>query len=115
MLFNELRQKSQVTSPPLTYHLTSPGNKEWIEPRWPVPMPGDDMEMTPLAWWVLYALRTQQHGTPHIVTASEVLRAYRCAQRHSTDRDVTPRRLDLTFAELRNLGYVVDESEVRHG
>lgn len=113
MRFNALRQKSQVHTANPCYTLSPPGNNEWREPRWPVPMPGEDSPLSPLAWWLLYELRIRPHSPPDLVTQADVCKAQRGARRRIMhDPDVSPRRLTVAFDDLLAHGYVVAVVEV---
>ena len=121
----QLRKSADVPR----YRLTPPGNKEWREARWPVPMPGDDVPLTALAWCLLLAPRSPPRAHPELVTASELVAALDAVRRDGSpdqgheygyhrprEWGITRGRMQRALAELVRHGYVVAaDREVRHG
>lgn len=89
-----------------------PGNNEWHEARWPVPMPGDDVPLSPLAWRLLFQLRTTPHAHPDLVTAYEVVAAQDAVRQPPDWRPPTRQRMQQVFEELLRYGYVEEAERV---
>jgi hypothetical protein len=69
-------------------------------------MPGDDVPLSPLAWRLLFHLRTTPRAHPEHVTASELFAAHKAARKALAWRLCLCPSLRQALAELLRHGYV---------